>query len=88
MLSIRFEGKKRQHYTALSFQAKAKERNCDCLSNILPCHATLLFQKEKANYVVKLFKMAEIAMVDTPSPIGYGWDGESGIQWIEEMLPV
>ena len=31
--------------------------------------------------------MAGIAMVDAPSPVGYGWDDDGGIQWIEEMLP-
>ena len=60
------------------FEQKQKKGIVIDLSNIPPCRATLLLQMERANYVAKLWKMA--GMVDAPSPVGYGWDDDSGIQ--------
>ena len=42
---------------------------------------------ERANYVERLWKLAQVPMLNPPSPIGSGWDEDGGTQLIENMLP-
>ena len=69
------------------FERKQKKGIIIDLSNIPPCHSTLVFQMERANYVAKLWKMAGIPMLNAPFPVGYGWGEDGDIQWIEQILP-
>ena len=57
------------------------------LSIIPPCQLTRLLHMETANYVARLWKLTGCSLLIPPSPVGYGWDQDGDIQWIEEMLP-
>ena len=52
-----------------------------------PCQRTLILHLKRANYVAKIWKSANTAMIDLPTPAEHGWDGEGDISWTDEMFP-
>ena len=69
------------------FERKLKKGVMVDLSNLPPSQFALYLHMERANYVVKLWKLAGVPMLNPISPIGSGWDEDGDILWIENMLP-
>lgn len=70
------------------FERKQRKGVIVDLSVIPPCLSSLLLHMERANYVARLWKLSGVPMLnDAPSPIGYGWDQDGDVVWIDEMLP-
>ena len=69
------------------FERKQRKGVIVDLSNIPPCQSALHLQMDRANYVARLWRTSNSAMQNAPSPVGYGWDQDGDIQWVEEILP-
>lgn len=57
------------------------------LSLLQPCKRTFHLHLKRANYVAKIWKSADIAMVDLPSPTQHRWNEEGDIFWTDDMFP-
>ena len=64
-----------------------KSKQLTDLSLLPPCQRTLILHLKRANYVAKIWKSANTAMIDLPTPAEHGWDGEGDISWTDEMFP-
>lgn len=64
-----------------------KSKQLTDLSLLPPCQRTLYLHMERANYVAKIWKSADTAMLDLPSPTQHGWNEEGSIFWTDDMFP-
>ena len=69
------------------FERKQKKGVMVDLSNLPASQSALYLHMERAYYGARLWKFAEVRMLNPPTPIGSGWDEDGDSQWIENMLP-
>ena len=65
------------------FERKQKKGVMVDLSNLPASQSALYLHMERAYYVARLWKLAEVRMLNPPTPIGSGWDEDGDNQWIE-----
>ena len=69
------------------FERKQKKGVMVDLPDLPASQFALYLHMKRANYVARLWKLAEVPMLNPPTPIGSGWDEDGNNQWIENMLP-
>ena len=76
----RLYGSKKDTVSAVRFdmfECKQKKGVMIDLSNLPPSQSVLYLHMERADYVARLWKLAGVLMLNTPSQIGSGWDEDA-----------